>query len=214
MFKNDWIEFHPKFSHFALELDIAGYFDNRPSLHICLGWGNLFINFPIKTKYNECDPPSYGVYFSESAIVFKYGKKSKFVYMPWSWEWVRTSALKKDNTWENETRGNRKDFWQNKWHDVLFIQMLPYKYVLNNGSVQERIATIKVEEREWRWKCCTWLKYPRLIRRAIQVDFNGEVGEGSGSWKGGTVGCSYDMLKGESPEQCLRRMEKDRRFNR
>ena len=39
------------------------------------------------------------------------------------------------------------------------------------------------------------------------------VGERVNSWKGGTVGCSYSMLKGETPEQTLRRMEKEREFN-
>lgn len=47
----------------------------------------------------------------------------------------------------------------------------------------------------------------------IDVQFDGEVGERSGSWKGGTVGCSYDKLPTEGIEQCLRRMEKEREFN-
>ena len=51
-----------------------------------------------------------------------------------------------------------------------------------------------------------------MERVNIDVQFDGEVGERSGSWKGGTVGCGYDKLPHESIEQCLRRMEKEREF--
>jgi hypothetical protein len=44
------------------------------------------------------------------------------------------------------------------------------------------------------------------------VVFSAEVGERSGSWKGGCIGCGYDLLPDELPEECLRRMERDRKF--
>lgn len=58
----------------------------------------------------------------------------------------------------------------------------------------------------WHWieDCMKW--------RGIDVDFDGEVGERTGSWKGGTVGCSYESRPGETPVQTLRRMERERRF--
>ncbi len=40
----------------------------------------------------------------------------------------------------------------------------------------------------------------------------GGVGERTGSWKGGTIGCGNDLLPGETMEQSLRRMERDRTF--
>jgi len=46
------------------------------------------------------------------------------------------------------------------------------------------------------------------------VSFDAEVGEGTGSYKGGVVGCSHDMLPFETPIETLRRMEKEVRFNR
>jgi hypothetical protein len=39
-----------------------------------------------------------------------------------------------------------------------------------------------------------------------------EVGEEAGSWKGGVLGCGYTLLPNETPLQCLRRMEKERKF--
>jgi hypothetical protein len=50
------------------------------------------------------------------------------------------------------------------------------------------------------------------VRTSIEVGFDDEVGERTGSWKGGTIGCGYDMLPDESAVQCLRRMERERKF--
>jgi hypothetical protein len=44
------------------------------------------------------------------------------------------------------------------------------------------------------------------------IEFNDEVGERTGSWKGGTLGCGYNLLPNETPLECLRRMEKERKF--
>ena len=57
-----------------------------------------------------------------------------------------------------------------------------------------------------------WTSLFSKKRRSIDIDFNDEVGEETGSWKGGCTGCGYTMLDGELPEQTLRRMEKERKF--
>lgn len=88
----------------------------------------------------------------------------------------------------------------------------PYRYLLKNGTVQERVATVHVERWEWRPRCLQWTKLFAKVRKSIDVLFSDEVGERSGSWKGGCTGCGYDLLLGETPEQCLRRMERNRKF--
>lgn len=134
-------------------------------------------------------------------------------HMPWEWKWVRTSNLRKDGNWEHETNKDRKSFWDiDKWKDVLWTETHPYTYILKRARVQERLATIKVEEREWRWRGMQWNPYLKRVKKTINVEFNDEVGEQSGSWKGGTLGCSYTMLKGETPWQTLKRMEIERTF--
>lgn len=134
--------------------------------------------------------------------------------MPWQWQWVRTSSLRADGKWEHETKKvGDKSFWKDEWKGILWSEAYPYTYVLKNGEIQERIATVKVEEREWRWKGFKWLGFPNMVRKTIAVEFNDEVGERRGSWKGGTIGCGYDLLPDETPLQCLRRMERERKFN-
>lgn len=46
----------------------------------------------------------------------------------------------------------------------------------------------------------------------IDIEFSDEVGERTGSWKGGVLGCGFDMLPGERPVDALRRMELERKF--
>jgi len=92
------------------------------------------------------------------------------------------------------------------------VLVFPYTYNLKNGAVQNRIASVTVERRAWRPLCLKWSGFIEKVRTTIEVSFDDEVGEGSGSWKGGTTGCGYGILPGESAEQCLRRMEKERTF--
>ena len=66
----------------------------------------------------------------------------------------------------------------------------------------ERItATTKIEEREWRagtglFKWLSWFRRPKNSR-SLDLRFSAEVGQRKGSWKGGTIGHSIEMLPGE-----------------
>lgn len=88
----------------------------------------------------------------------------------------------------------------------------PYTYKLRSGEIQYRNATI-LKERWIRGRhILDWLGWPRRVSYAIDVEFDGEVGERTGSWKGGCIGCGYTMLPGETPLDTLRRMERERTF--
>lgn len=167
----------------------------RGWLTLGLGFVRIGLSFPWKKAVpdnHQCSGPRYGFYFFEDHLVLLWGhdtgrskdpKKSKFIYMPWS--------------------------WKHRQHDILSEpETHLYRYVLRSGEVQERMATIKVEQRRWtRW----WLPW-RKVSRYIDIEFSGEVGERSGSWKGGVLGCSYNMLPNELAVDCLRRMERERTF--
>lgn len=112
------------------------------------------------------------------------GEGKKLIEMPWSWG----SCVRHEILTDPETH--------------------PYTYTLTDGTVQHRQATIQAEEREWRRP---WIPCQR-VDRYIDVRFDGEVGERTGSWKGGTIGCGYTMNPGERPVDTLRRMERERVF--
>lgn len=134
------------------------------------------------------------------------------IHMPWDRNWVRTSQLMQDGTWEHETPGNNKSFYDKEWDDKKWLEEHPYTYILKSGEAQNRTATISVSEREWRPRWFKWTKLFASISKTIDVRFSDEVGEQTGSWKGGTTGCGYSLRQGETPLECLRRMERERKF--
>jgi hypothetical protein len=74
---------------------------------------------------------------------------------------------------------------------------------------EELTAVTRIEEREWRlgegrFKWLSWFRRPK-ISRSLSISFSGETGKRKGSWKGGTVGHSIDMLPGELHEPAFRR---------
>lgn len=217
----DWIVFYFR-KHFELSYEVCGYFDNRPEINIALFFFHLTIKLPFRNKWtDECDAPKWGIaYHNQTIWIYRGGKgnmnggnKWWTLDMPWQYKWIRTSNLRVDGTWEHEIGRKNKAFYdRDKWKGILWTETYPYSYVLKSGEAQNRTATLRVEEREWRQR---WLKWTRLfskIRRSINVDFNKEVGEETGSWKGGCTGCGYDIIDPELPFQTLKRMEKERKF--
>lgn len=165
----------------------------RAWVRIGLGFMKVAFSFPWKwvvpDEY-QCSGPTYGFNFFDDFLFIRWGKSkgtkddpSKAFYMPWAWRHREHKVLS-----EPETHS--------------------YIYVLKSGKVQNRMATIKMEYRRWtRW----WIPH-KLEKQTIDVTFDKEVGEKSGSWKGGCIGCGYDMKEGESPLDTLRRMEIERKF--
>lgn len=158
-----------------------------------LGVLTVAVSFPwskVVPDEGQCSGPMYGFKFFEDILWIYYGKDTGrrgdpriAIYMPWHWKHQEHRV-----TSEKEVH--------------------PYRYTLRNGTVQERTATIQAEYRRW-----TRYWWPRVMEvRAIDVQFSDEVGERTGSWKGGTIGCGYNMLPGESPLDTLRRMEAERKF--
>ena len=134
--------------------------------------------------------------------------------MPWKLYWYRTSYLidPENNLWDVYIKGLRRELFNKGWDNHHWKEEHDYTYVLKSGEMQNRTATIKVREMEWRRKWLMWTPLFSFTRKSIDVAFSDEVGERSGSWKGGTLGCGYDIISGEKPVDTLRRMETERTF--
>lgn len=216
----DWMYFYWG-KRFDISYEVCGYFDATHRINIALCFFSWTIVLPIWSKYtDECCPPKWGIgYHDHTLWIYRGGKgnmkggtKWWTFSMPWKYDWFRTSNLRKDGKWEHETEGNSKNFYEDKWKEVIWNETYPYVYVLKSKTVQNRLATIKVEEREWRPLWFKWTPIFKKVVRSISVDFNDEVGERTGSWKGGTTGCGYNMIGPELPFQTLKRMEQERKF--
>lgn len=188
-------------------------FEEHASLMAHFIFGKIFIPLPAHFHRDpvDCMCDSYGFSWRwddglRAALHLNWRDKCKIVYMPWAWEHYRTDYLMADGSWYRKKQGE----WERP--EGRFTECHGYTYTLKDGQVQHRKATITVDEMEWRWRALYWLPFPRKVRRTIDVRFDDEVGERTGSWKGGVVGCGYEMKKGETPLDTLRRMERDRKF--
>ncbi len=168
---------------------------------ISLSYFEHSVNF--KFWWTECDRA-------------KWRGVSTHVNMPWHHEWVSTEILSLDLEGTVYLH-KRKDgvSWdaRHKAEDAAKAEnsfVYPYKYTLKSGEEQVCRATVHVVRRSWGYR---WLPLAIHSCTSIDVSFDKEVGERTGSWKGGTVGCGYDMKPGESPRDTIVRMERERKFN-
>jgi hypothetical protein len=210
--------------------------DDELTLHLCLPFlfsiyfsigGVIRLKASHKTGISIHDSTFYIYPFTnehEWSRDMPWWEKSIFWSFPWDYRHHSTEVLEhKANlpylaaTVFTERRGdgglgNRNFDRKQKWQKSV-SETYDYTYTLKSGNVQHRKATVYVDRMTWRMRWWPLLPFKK-ISTCINVDFNDEVGEGTGSWKGGTTGCGYEMLVGETPLDCLRRMERERKFGR
>lgn len=152
-------------------------------------------------------------------MVFWFGwpnKEHKLYALPWSWQHVTTQHLSKSKGWvvrqQPATLGAPYLLPQDD--PDIYVEKLPFIYVLKNGEIQNRVATVTARRTEWRWKISQsmGLPWPKKVAESIDVEFDDEVGESAGSWKGGCVGCSWPWHRGQSFKDALMNMQLTRTF--
>ncbi|QEW27846.1 hypothetical protein [Roseovarius indicus] len=167
----------------------------------------------IDHPWPAMDGPQWSAYASkEFGLTFHWGLRRKSFDWPWDWHTL---------AYEMQLPKHEKQIGpddEGAWVDVFNREAEPYKehhpytYTLKNGTVQERVATVSKRRHVLTWRAFKSLGWPFWIKESIDVEFDGEVGERTGSWKGGTIGCGYDLRPGETMLDALRRMEGERIF--
>lgn len=190
----------------------------RPNIHICLFENEICIDLlgfliplPFLDRWHRRPHEwmeLWGCHYCEKSFVVCWGAKSKFFYMPWMWDHCKTEVRRHDGSWVPYVGS----YDTHKEPDGRELQIFTYSYTLRSGEVQVATAEVYAERRIWKWRWFPWLSWPRKVRQSIDIRFDREMGERVGSWKGGCIGCGWDMLPGESMEQTLRRMEVERTF--
>lgn len=199
-----------KFFDFELGINIEfpsdWHEDKRGILRVGLGLIRFSIFFPWFTTYedhHQCEGPRFGFMITNSPVM----GDNHFNPMLWLW-WGNDDG----NTATPQT--SKFFYFLTDWGSCVRTTLVEgpetydFKYVRSSGEVQERKATIKVEEREWRRK---WIP-SKHIARSINIDFDKPVGEGIDTWKGGTYGLSTPIELGETGLQALRRIEREEKF--
>lgn len=165
--------------------------------------------------YWDYDERVYGVSLTEGGFLsIHYGRNGMnskaerrwSCFLPWrQWRHVRTSLYGLDGR-HFATEGKRDDFRARR---AVKDATPSRSFAFDDFDGQRITAKTVIEEREWRFGegWFRWLSLFRrpMVRRSLDLSFSAEVGPRKGSWKGGTIGHSIDMLPGELHEAAFRR---------
>ena len=173
-------------------------------LNIGLGFVGLYIPLGIsRQEYQVGEEPSWGIDLSrEFGVILTWGHRRKQFDWPWDLHTLAYEQHLQDGAWVDVFERDA---------DV-YKEQHPYTYTLRSGEVQQRTATVSKRRHVLCRRAFKRLGWPRWIKESINVEFDDEVGERTGSWKGGTIGCGYDLRPGETMLDSLRRMERTRTF--
>lgn len=214
--------------------------DKSSMLHVQFIYGHWFIYLPlglkVKNSYDTVEPPTYGFSWrwgdSLGGIHCHWNRKVKIIDMPWSTRTVEYQYLGVDGEWHRVGGMFLEGIGYQDWSEVQeYTEKHPYAHWSPGlRKLQEAEATVSRRRHilSWKWfaEHSSRRKTPvsDFLRRvipghrivnSINVEFNREMGDrAENSWKGGTIGCGYDMKPGESIASCLRRMERERTFDR
>lgn len=213
-----WGCFAPRFG-FELKLHRGGYFDQHIAISFCLIWGWFYIKLPFKTKLSEgCNLPDYGISIFGNCLWIHIGGKydekmgqctgndQSIVWeLPYFFPIFRLHEVQQEDgtwvpyiaEWDNANKGKS---------DNRYIETYPFDYTLRDGQIQKRVATVYKERRTWTKK---WFPFLKEIHTCLNVHFDKEVGRRSGTWKGGIIGTSIEMLPNETMLDALRRLQKE-----
>src|SRR5882672_3039125 len=198
-FHTEWL-----FGKFARQFAITAGFgegddDRSLCLHVCIPF--LFSVFlVICGLWRLKQPHRTGISVHNGALWFypftndhesrrdmPWWEKNYCWYFPWNYEWHMTEILEHKANLpllaraihvEQRHLGLKdfcKDYEQMKTVKASVSETYDYTYVLKNGTVQKRKATVFVERRTWRMKW--WPLLPmKKVSTSIDIAFDDEVG--------------------------------------
>lgn len=180
--------------HYATYLHLHAF--NR-TLLIALPW--------IKVPTGHTFEVTWTVY---DAISAKYGDREIYWTVPWSNMRFHAQYFYDLDRKLIKTIPGGTSF-SVRW-DFQESAALPKRsYDLKDYDGEDVVATCYIEGRHWkrgiRW--CKWMSWfcKDLHSTSLDIRFSKETGERKGSWKGGTIGHSIEMLPNETPDQAMAR---------
>lgn len=208
------IRFH--FHRITLICELPRLVRDRVTRHHAKDWDAATIARIGRDWWEDRFPREYGAYVSEGTLFVHYGAQThssdtdqnKCFFLPWrQWRFIRRSFYDLEGShFLTEWAGD-----QTNWQAMSAIKdaVPKAKFEFQDYDDEKIVATTHIEEREWKFGE-GWFKWLSLFRRqkisrTLELEFSAEVGPEKGSWKGGTVGSSTEMIAGDSPETAFRR---------
>jgi hypothetical protein len=229
--RNNFFEFiWSDYVHWHLYLKFPTESSEDKNVKLSIGLWKLFLSIgfwpvaPRKDNWDVSVSPQYGIcYFEHTLMIYRGGKPTLFIDMPWQWQIVRHDLLLPDGSVYMSNRWNRSGkqidehyYWYeilSGWDDKKVTERLRKKctrqikieHYTKDGRKQEATITLTGEEREWRWRWFTWFPFINNTQRVVSCDSDIELGKKAGSWKGGLMGWGCDWDINESMEGSFRR---------
>lgn len=181
---------------------------------VAQGWDAATIQRLGRNWYWDTHEREYGFSCSEGHLNVFLGRQTHdssteqrwSAFLPWTqWKHVRHSLYGLEG--EHFATEPVRSEWK-AWYAVK--ESCPVRsFTFRDFDGEQLTAKTRIEEREWHkgtswWRWLRHFSKPR-IRRSLDIEFSGETGKRKGSWKGGTIGHSIDMLPGELHESAFRR---------
>jgi hypothetical protein len=184
--------------------------------HSAKSWSDEDLARIGRDWYEEVFPREYGAYVSDGTLHVHYGAQThdsrtdmnKCFFLPWrNWRFIRMSFFDLEGRHFWTERDNERAAWEAS--TAVKAACPKAKFEFEDYDGQKIQATTHIEEREWRFgtglfRWLSWLSRPK-VKRTLSIEFNAEVGPEKGSWKGGTVGTSVEMVAGETAETAFQR---------
>lgn len=187
------------------------------------GWDVATIERLGRDWYWDVNPRQYGFSLNERGFLsVYYGRETHDssteqrwgYFLPWTqWRHVRHSLYGLDGAhfWTEPKGVSNSLANPNAWEAYRAAKEAcpTTDFAFEDFDGQRLTATTRIEEREWHFgsgwfKWLSWFRRPK-ISRSLHIEFSGETGRDRGSWKGGTIGTSIEMLPGELHEGAFRR---------
>lgn len=170
--------------------------------------------------YWDTDRREFGVSLFDNHFSVRYGRQADDssidrqwgTFVPWmDWRFVRMSyyGIDGEHVWTepHRTGPESNEQWEERQSKIKAVPTVTFDFTDFDGEAIQATTRIK----EWQWKFGTgWFRWLSLfrrdkVRRSLDLHFSKETGKRKGSWKGGTIGHSIDMLPGELHEAAFRR---------
>lgn len=212
IFRNRWLEVAFPSHNFA-SLKLSNYHEHES---LCVGLARLGLYFKLpKFLRGETMEEQYGFYFSEDALVLCWNRRNKFLHYPWSLKFVRREEWV-ERDFYGQTLAGWSSVPKSFMHGAVATpETWEWSYTLRSGKVQTCAVTAYRDRSIYRRRCLpAWLPLFQRVHHGGSFEFSREMGEGEGSWKGGTLGLSAPMLPGETLRQMLDRLAAGNSFAR
>lgn len=206
---------------YTLIVELPRLLKDHVTRHTAESWDAATVERMGRNWYEEVFPCEYGFTISDDTVHLHFGPqthdstttKNKVLWIPWkNWRFIRHSWYGPtgehiETLWETSDRTVRAAQWE--WRREFEATLAKTRFQIEEYDGTRIFVDTHIEEREWRlgtgmFRWLSWFVRPK-VRRVLDIRFNKEVGPGKGSWKGGLIGTSIDMLPGELHEAAMRR---------